>query len=181
VLFGLGSAGGIIEHSISMPQSKDSTKVQITATNYGGLRETLDLNRVLLDGRLRFRAALLNDDKKFRQEEAFEKNHRGFFSWDYRLHKGRKDAFLGDTTVRGYVEAGKANRNPPDSIPPTIGYEFWYNVDAAQKLVGRYPGVNLPADLASKYRTVAQGAPSCRWPPSTRWPRRPKVRGQDLC
>jgi len=149
VLFGLGSPGGVIESSMSMPLGKNQTKVSITASNYGTLREVFDINRVLVDGRLKVRAIFMNDDKKFRQEEAFDKDKRAFFSWDLAIRKAKRDAFFGNTTFRGYVEAGKDNRNPPDVMPPTVNYQYWYDTAAAQSLVGKFPNVNTLADLGS--------------------------------
>jgi len=149
VLFGLGSPGGVIESSMSMPLQKNQTKVSISASNYGGLREIVDINRVLFDGRLKVRGIMMNEEKRFRQEEAFDNDRRGFFAWDYKLHKAKRDAFIGDTTVRGYVEAGKRDRNPPDAMPPTVNYQYWYDTTAAQSLVGKFPGVNTLADLGS--------------------------------
>lgn len=158
VLFGLGSPGGVIENSISMPVPKDLTKLQFRLDTYGGHRESIDVNRSYYNNRLNVRIALLNEDKKYRQEEAMEEDQRAFLALSYKLRDAEQNAFLGDTTIRGYVESGDINRISPDPIPPTVHYQFWYDISDYQNIVGNYPGFDSIDDIEQPFfKTIAQG------------------------
>jgi hypothetical protein len=157
VLFGLGSPGGIIENSMKMPTRQNSNQVSLRFSHYGGHRETLDINRSLAGDRIAFRIAAMNEKEKYRQKEAFEDDQRLYASWDIKLHQARSDAMFGQTTLRGYYETGKLDRNPPDIIPPTQNYRWWHDVSAYKQLVGNYPGINSVTDISNLYKTVAEG------------------------
>ncbi|MBX7121480.1 MAG: TonB-dependent receptor plug domain-containing protein [Opitutaceae bacterium] len=157
VLFGLGSPGGIIENSLKMPGRRNNNEVKVRISHYGGHRETLDINRRFASGRVGFRLAALNERELYRQEEAFRNDRRVFGSWDIKVHQAKSNAFLGDTIVRGYLEHGRINRNPPDILPPTNNYRWWHDVSAYYELIGKYPGINSIADIPALFRTVADG------------------------
>ena len=157
VLFGLGSAGGVIENTLNRPIAKNAYEVQVGGSNYGGHREVVDINQVLIKDRLIVRAASLNEDRRYRQEEAFREDQRLYVTADWRVRKEKPHAILGETLVRGYVEAGRVDRINPDPIPPSTGWDWWYSLDRFYHLIGRYPGINSLKDIPGAYRSVADG------------------------
>ncbi|MSU53165.1 MAG: TonB-dependent receptor, partial [Opitutaceae bacterium] len=76
MLFGLGSPGGILDASLKTAAFKDSNSVDITWGSFGSHREVLDLNRVLMPGKLALRIIGLKKDEEFMQEEPFQKEQR---------------------------------------------------------------------------------------------------------
>ncbi len=157
VLFGLGSAGGVIENSMNTPAGVDSTTLSARFDQYGGHREVVDVSRVFADDRFKLRVSLMNEDKRFRQEEAFEEDRRGYLAWDWKIREAESDALFGDTSFRGYFEAGEIDKNPPDVIPPSVNYPFWFDISDYQQVVGNYPGIDSLDDVDGDRKTVAQG------------------------
>ena len=158
VLFGLGSPGGVIESSMSLPLAKDLTMFQFRVDTYGGHRESLDVNRSFYDNRLNVRVALLNEDKKYRQDEAMEEDRRAYLTVGYKLRDAEPGAIFGDTNIRGYVEFGDIDRISPDPIPPTVHYQWWYDISGYQDIIGNYPGFDSIDDITEpQFKTVEQG------------------------
>lgn len=156
VLFGLGSPGGVIENTMRAPAAVNSSEVKVRFDHNGGHREELDLNRVFANGRLKIRASLMNEDKRYRQEEAFESDSRRYLAWDLKVREAN-DSLIGNTTFRGYFESGELDRNPPDAVPPTNNFRWWHDVSDYQQLIGNYPGIDSPADLPFNLRRAEEG------------------------
>jgi outer membrane receptor protein involved in Fe transport len=74
VLFGLGSAGGVINVATKQAKlSKDSYAVLLSAGRWDSWRAAVDVNQVLIDKKLAFRVnALVDDSNKFRYHTGSE-------------------------------------------------------------------------------------------------------------
>ncbi len=68
ILFGQGSAGGVINTRSKQASYRNFGEVALRVDEYGSLRGSLDFNRVLLDDELSLRIALVNNPSKFKQE-----------------------------------------------------------------------------------------------------------------
>jgi outer membrane receptor protein involved in Fe transport len=121
ILFGLGSPAGIIETTTIKPQFKNSNRVQLRTDQYGSNRESLDIERVLLNNKLSFRVAGLHENQKYEQEEAFLKQKRAFGTLTYRPFK--------DSTFRISLEHGNNIQRLPRTNPPLnyMGVYWDYN------------------------------------------------------
>lgn len=125
VLFGVGSPAGIINYAPKLAQlSRNSGVLQISADNYGSLRESLDANQVIVRDQFSVRVALLNDEQKYRQEEAFNHSKRLFAATTISPKALQKGIFSG-TTLRANVESGKINANNPQNTPPIDTISSW--------------------------------------------------------
>lgn len=127
VLAGVGNAGGIIDSSLRKATFADSVRVVSRFSSYASHREELHFNQVLVPGRLAIRLDLLNDEKNYRQQPAYEKDRRLYGAVQYRVFEGQRDGFLGRGTFRANVETGHIDGVPPDPITPTITVGNWFN------------------------------------------------------
>ncbi|MBI5688968.1 MAG: hypothetical protein HZC55_02640 [Verrucomicrobia bacterium] len=64
VLFGLGSPGGIVDSTLKRANFANRAEVAFRADNHDSTRSALDLNRVLVPGRVALRVAALYDDSR---------------------------------------------------------------------------------------------------------------------
>lgn len=147
ILFGLGSPGGIINSSTNRAQiGSEFGNISVRVDHTGGHRETLDVNKTVIQDRLAIRVGLLNEKIKFRQEPAFEDDNRFFVAWDAVLFKNENSSWLGKTIFRGSYENGEILRNPPDVVPPADGVTPWFKGIGTQEDLNRIlrtPGVDF--------------------------------------
>ena len=159
ILFGLGSPGGVINNNVAKAQiGTDTGEVRFRVDHRGGHRESLNVNKTIIEDRLAFRVAMLNEKIKWQQEPAMETDQRFYFAWDAVLLENEGSDFLGKTRFRGSFEAGEIDRNAPDVIPPTDGFSSWWNGLGDQETVNRIlsvPGTDL-ADVSNQVLTAAQ-------------------------
>ncbi|MDA0349613.1 MAG: hypothetical protein O3C20_19655 [Verrucomicrobia bacterium] len=145
ILFGLGSPGGVIDNTTNSAQiGSDFGQLGIRVDHRGGHRETLSVNKTLIEDRLAVNVAMLNNKTKWQQEPSQETDQRFFIAWDAVLFKNEGSSILGKTSFRGNFESGEINRNAPDVIPPTDGFSGWWNGLGSQEDVNRIlsvPGV----------------------------------------
>jgi len=116
ILFGIGSPAGIINSSVNTAGFKNEGKIENRLGSFGTVRNSLDVNRVILDKELAVRFAALNDQTKYRQQYTFNNDNRlfGAVRWDPKF-------FANDsihTTVRANYEHGKVSANRPRVLPP---------------------------------------------------------------
>jgi outer membrane receptor protein involved in Fe transport len=68
LLFGIGNPAGVIEGSTLQPQlQRDKTSISAVAASHESYRSTLDLNRVLVRGRLALRFASVSEHNNYQQ------------------------------------------------------------------------------------------------------------------
>ncbi len=118
ILFGIGSPAGIVNSSVNTAEYKNTAKVENRVGSFGTLRDSLDIERVLLQDELAIRVAALNDDTKYREKPAFNNDKRlfGALRWDPKLFN-RWDS-TASTTVRANYEYGDVQANRPRILPP---------------------------------------------------------------
>ena len=127
LLFGIGSAGGVIENSIrDATVSGDRGSASIRFGERGSHRETLDVNKVLIEDRLAIRVAAVQDDEEYKQRPAFERDKRIFLSLEAVLREG-EDSWFGRTTLRASHEGGDITSNRPNVVPPVYEFEHWFD------------------------------------------------------
>jgi len=159
ILFGLGSPGGVINNTTRRAQiGSDFGDVRIRVDARRGHRESINVNKTVIEDRLAFNVSILNESIKWQQEPANETDQRFFIAWDSVLFENEGSSFLGKTRFRGSFESGEINRNAPDVIPPTDGYSGWWDGLGDQNDVNRIlavPGVGF-AEISNQALTPQQ-------------------------
>jgi len=125
VLFGIGSPAGIVNSSLNTATFSNAVKLENQFGSYGSLRNTVDVNRVLIKDELSLRVALLDDNTKYRQDPAFRDDDRIFVAgrWDIAaLNKGSAHS-----SIRANYEKGHIDSNMPYYTPPVDGVTPWFN------------------------------------------------------
>ncbi|HWA84610.1 MAG TPA: TonB-dependent receptor plug domain-containing protein, partial [Opitutus sp.] len=78
ILFGIGSPAGIINASLNTAGFKNAYTFENRVGSYGTVRNSLDLNQVVVDNQLAVRVAALDDHTQYRQDPAFSRDKRLF-------------------------------------------------------------------------------------------------------
>jgi len=159
ILFGLGSPGGVINNTTAKAHiGTDYGQIRIRVDARGGHRESLNINRTIIEDRLAINVAILNENIKWQQKPANETDQRFFVAWDAVLLENEGSDWIGNTRFRGSFENGEIDRNAPDVIPPTDGFSGWWNGLGSQEDVNRIlavPGVGF-AELSNQGLTQQQ-------------------------
>ena len=123
ILFGTGSPAGIINVSTNGASFTNSYNVTNRFDEYGSLRNSATLNQEIIPGVLAIRLAVLQDDEKFEQSDAFNNQNRyyGAFRFDPKLFG--KDSH---TSIRGNYEYGRQTSDNPRDLPPTDEITPWF-------------------------------------------------------
>jgi hypothetical protein len=123
ILFGTGSPAGIINVSTNGASFTNSYNVTDRFDEYGSLRNSATLNQEIIPGVLAIRLAVLQDDEKYEQSDAFNNTNRyyGAFRFDPKLFG--KDSH---TSIRGNYEYGKQTSDNPRDLPPTDEITPWF-------------------------------------------------------
>ena len=135
MLFGLGSPGGILDASLKTAAFKDSNSVDITWGSFGSHREVLDLNRVLMPGKLALRIIGLKKDEEFMQEEPFQKEQRVYGNLVVKP--------FANTVFRVNAEAGSRNSSNPSSIAPRSNVPLWVAAGKPIQVPGLDPAIKF--------------------------------------
>lgn len=125
ILFGLGSAGGIINTTSKWANFKNATEVTFKADDHGSFRESIDFNKKLGD-KVAFRVNLLNQDNKTWRDLEFSRARRMQLSTTLRPFR--------QTTVRAQFERGIEER--------LMGYRFRPRDFFTQWITAGSPGYN---------------------------------------
>jgi outer membrane receptor for ferric coprogen and ferric-rhodotorulic acid len=126
ILAGAGSPGGVIDRGLKTATFKDRTEITARIGSNGAHRQTLEFNKVLIPNRLSARLVLLNEDLQYNQEPASMQDQRLYGALTWRIRKGERGQFLGDTTFRTNYETGTVEGTPPNPIPPVNGFaSYW--------------------------------------------------------
>ncbi|HWA27472.1 MAG TPA: TonB-dependent receptor plug domain-containing protein [Lacunisphaera sp.] len=164
-LFGTGSPSGISNVSTNEATFRDGGSFDVHIGSYGTTRESLDFNKVLVPGQATIRLDLVNDNRKFEQEPAFNHSQRAYGAIRVDPKFFRTDSAY--TKIQASFEHGKVLSNNPRTLPPMdylsgylgdpdaskTGYNPWlYNQD---ENVGPDPRYSLWAgagSLANQYQ-----------------------------
>lgn len=124
ILFGVGSPAGIINASINDAAFRKQYRYENVVDKYGSLRNSVDLNQVLLPRELALRLSLLDDRKKFQQDPAFNDQKRIYMALRF-----DKELFGAgnNTSVRVKFEDGRVSSNNPRILPPADQITPWFN------------------------------------------------------
>ncbi|MBK1875298.1 TonB-dependent receptor plug domain-containing protein [Pelagicoccus mobilis] len=127
LLFGLGSAAGVVENSVKMPVvGEDKTKVSLRFDHNSSVRATIDLTRTIIEDRLAVKFSGLRDDKKFTQNPAYMDESRAYGAFNWTVFKNEESSWLGKTSIRGNLETGDSIGTPPKSIAPIVAYDSFF-------------------------------------------------------
>lgn len=144
LLFGIGSPGGVINNSTIAPVF--GSNFYEAKSQFGerhAHRESFDLNREIVPGRVAVRLAGLNKRAEYRQRPAWERDQRIFGSITAVLAENRGSRLLGPTTLRANSEYGDIAANPPSVTPPSDGFSSWWSLPS--RALQRYTGTTFPA------------------------------------
>ncbi len=155
ILFGLGSPAGIANSSMSRAKFRDSGSLSYKLDGEGTNRFTLDYNKVLLEDRLAARFSYLNEEKRFRQEQAYQNQVRYYGTATGKLWKG--------ATLRGFFEVGERDGNRPSQIGPGYTLPYFFEQlgvkrELMQELLDENGVLDVngnPLQVPSDYDTVA--------------------------
>jgi hypothetical protein len=118
ILFGLGSPSGIInQQTIQATISEDFGEIKVRFDDEGSARASFDYNKVVND-KLAFRIAGLNDSREYKQEPAFDDDERFFIAMTAKLWKG--------ATLRANFETGDGSANRPNPVAPPEAISSWF-------------------------------------------------------
>jgi outer membrane receptor protein involved in Fe transport len=116
ILFGIGSPAGIINASVNTANFKNTYSFENRVGSYGTVRDSVDLNQVVLDQQLAVRLALLDDHTQYRQDPAFSRDKRLFGA--LRFEPEQFNRHSAHTSLRANFERGSINANQPRVLPP---------------------------------------------------------------
>lgn len=157
ILFGVGSPAGIINGSVNDATFKTAYQVENRIDEWGSLRNSVDLNQVLIPNMLAIRFAGLQDNAKFQQEPAYNDATRLFGA--LRFEPKLMEVLDGHTSIRAKYEYGKVRANNPRSTPPVDEISYWFN-SGPQARLGNNLGYNkLVIDQFSLTNPNPSGVP----------------------
>lgn len=116
MLFGLGKPSGIVNASLRGAEFRNRIQFQNRTGSYGSMRNSLDVNRVLIPKTLAVRIAGVWDQENFRQKPAYEDDQRVYATvrWDPQLFKDKSF----HTSFKVKVEDGAIKANRPRTVTP---------------------------------------------------------------
>ncbi|HEY3757098.1 MAG TPA: TonB-dependent receptor plug domain-containing protein [Opitutaceae bacterium] len=124
ILFGVGSPAGIINTSPTDASFQQHFNVEQRTDEWGTLRESLNLNFVVIPDVLAVRIAALVENQKFEQVPAYNDQRRYYAAM-------RFDPKLFDehshTEIRAKYEWGQIRSNNPRQDPPVDELTPWFN------------------------------------------------------
>ena len=135
ILFGLGSPAGIIDTTTLQAHMTNSGKAQVSVDSNNSRRESLDVERVLLDDKLSLRVAALNDEGSYEQKPSFRDQKRLYAALAFKPFK--------NTTIRANAETGKISQSLPRIDPPADYLTPWFQFGKLAKETPIYTGPNL--------------------------------------
>ncbi len=117
ILFGLGSPAGVINGTTDSANFlRNRGEVGVRVDQFGSVRGSLNYNHVLIPGELALRAAVLKDERKFRQEPAFQDDERLYLAASYRPKQlNHRDTLF---QVSGNFEHVNSRSNRPRTVTP---------------------------------------------------------------
>lgn len=123
ILFGVGSPAGIINNSVNEAEFTNLYKIENRVGSYGSLRDSVDLNYVLLKNTLAIRVAAVDDDELYQQRYAFNNSKRLYAALRYDPNIFGKD---NHTSFRANYERGNVSANNPRALPPVDEITPWF-------------------------------------------------------
>lgn len=116
-LFGLGSAGGVMNAGLKKAQFRDFAKIETKFDDWGTKRYVLDVNKELIEDKLSLRFSMLYNDKGYEQKNAYNLDRRQYGTITFKPFE--------NTTIRANYTSGYLNRSLPISRPPRDNLGIW--------------------------------------------------------
>jgi len=127
LLFGLGSAAGVVNNSVKMPFiGQNSNKLTFRFGEHDSTRATFDFTRTIIEDRLAVKVSGLQKRTNFTQNPAFNDENRIYGAFNLTLFKNENVSWLGKTSIRGNIEFGDSEGTPPKSLTPNLGWESFF-------------------------------------------------------
>jgi outer membrane receptor protein involved in Fe transport len=123
ILFGVGSAAGIINTLTKPATFVNGGNVETRIGSYGSFRGSVDVNKVLVDELLSVRVIGLYNDTKYQQKPAFNTDKRIYGAIRFEPKLFGKSAF---TSFRANYEHGDVKANRPRILPPIDNISSWF-------------------------------------------------------
>lgn len=124
ILFGLGSPAGIINQNLAQPLSVAKNRLRIRTDEFGSIRGSFDVNRVLVEDKVNFRLMGLHSDQRYQQDPAYTKNQRIYGAVDFHLTES--------TVLKINAEVGDLISAPTVNAPPRDRFTNWWKPDVGQ-------------------------------------------------
>jgi outer membrane receptor for ferric coprogen and ferric-rhodotorulic acid len=120
-VFGLGSPAGTVNQvPASANLQKDRSQVQFRVDSYSGYRTSLDVNRVLINGKLAFRATGVFQHEGFTRKPSGVNTSRYAGMFKYQPFRS--------TTITAGFSFYRMNGNRPNFSPPRDNITYWKSV-----------------------------------------------------
>ncbi|EDY84166.1 TonB-dependent receptor plug domain protein [Verrucomicrobiia bacterium DG1235] len=129
ILFGLGSPAGIINVTTDQAGFKDDNEISLRFDSNNSIRFNFNLNRVLIEDELSVRVAGVRDDKKYRQQPAYQDNQRFYTAFRYEPKFLNSDS--SSFKITGSFETGQIESNKPRSVTPQDRITAFFNESGA--------------------------------------------------
>jgi hypothetical protein len=153
ILFGLGSPAGLLNVGLKQAAFRDSNEVGVRVDNWGTLRLTASINKVIIPKELAIRIDTLYNKEKFQQKPAYSDDRRTYAALRYEpgfLKKGSAR-----TIFKASFENGNIASNRPRSLPPLDRITPWFY---SGTYTGSYKGTGT-AIINGVSTPVVNGAP----------------------
>lgn len=134
ILFGLGSPAGIINNSTESAGFFNDNQVRFSVDKFNSWRSSGSFNRVLIENQLAIRFDYLFDNKKFRQEPAFEDDNRTHLALTFRPAALNTDSVT--TSFSANFENGKIRANRPRNVIPLDYVSSYFLAEGDNGFVG---------------------------------------------
>ncbi len=119
MLFGLGSPAGIVNQTATQASvNKNTGSASFRTDQYGSVRTSVDLNQVLLKGKLGIYGAALYNKQQFDRKPSYDTTKRFYGALTYKPFK--------KTTLRAFVETYNNHASRPNSITPRDFVSDWF-------------------------------------------------------
>jgi hypothetical protein len=124
ILFGLGSPAGMINATTRNAEFRNTGEAQVRIGSHSSLRTSLDINRVLIPKTLAIRIDGLWNDERYRQEPAYQDDHRVYGAVRYDPQLFKRPGF--HTSIKAKYEWGDIKANRPRTVTPNDNLSAWF-------------------------------------------------------
>lgn len=126
ILFGQGSPGGVINTRTKQASYRNFGEVNVRFDEYGSIRGSLDINRVLVPDEFAIRIAAVNNASKFQQKPAFDDSNRQYAALRYEPKFLKRNGARTILKIDG--ELGSSTSNRPRNMPPEDYITPWFSI-----------------------------------------------------
>ncbi len=124
ILFGLGEPGGVVNATTDTADLQaDNGKLSFSLDQFDATRFTLNYNKVIFEDQLAVRVAGLVENKKFRQQPAFDDDERLYITAKYKPEILNRNGMSFRLNVN--YEKGNQTSNRPRTAPATDFFSAW--------------------------------------------------------